>query len=258
MEKLNTFLSSHSCIVEDCSCATIFVYYHLPYTSEQCTDIEEFTRGQSTNNNWHVFRKGLLTASTFHQICSSTNVVKTAQSLVKPGLDESCLPLAISFGRMYEPKARNMFMKGHRFKHRQCSIDVPGLVMYQDSSFPGIACSPDGIVSCKMCGQFLIEIKCSFKYKCFHPKNALKLSGICLEKDGNLVVKQSHKYYYQMQGQMALTGISKSVLVLYTHKGIATVHVDFDEEFWASVRSKLLSFYTDSYFRVLKDSATAV
>jgi len=57
MEKLNSFLSSRLCIVEDCSCATIFVYYHLPYTSEQCTEIEEFTRGQSTNNNWHVLER---------------------------------------------------------------------------------------------------------------------------------------------------------------------------------------------------------
>lgn len=230
------------------------MYYHLPYTSEQCTEIEEVTRGQSKNKNWHVIRKGILTASTFHQICCSTNGVKTAQSLIKPGLDEACLPLAVSFGRMYESKARNMFIKGHRFRHRHCSVDVPGLVIYQDSSYPGIACSPDGVVTCKICGQFLIEVKCSFKYKCFHPKNALKLSGICVDKDGDLVLKTSHKYYYQMQGQMALTGITKSFLVLYTHKGIASVSVEFDETFWASVRSKLVSFYRDSYFQVLKES----
>lgn len=174
--------------------------------------------------------------------------------MIKLGLDDACLPLAMSFGRMYESKARNMFMKGHRFRHRQCSVDVPGLVIYQDSSYPGLACSPDGIVSCKICGQFLIEIKCSFKYKCFHPKNALKPSGICVDTDGDLVLNKSHKYYYQVQGQMTLTGIPKSLLVLYTRKGIATVNVEFDRDFWACVRNKLGSFYRDGYFQVLKES----
>lgn len=255
MEKLKSFVQSHKCIVDTCSCATIFLFYHLPYTPEETTDIEQITKGQSQNKNWHLLRKGLLTASNFHQICISTNGEKTAESLIKPGLNESCLPLAVSFGRKYESKARAMFMKGHRFKHRHCSVDVPGLVLYQDSSFPGIACSPDGIVNCSLCGKFLVEIKCSFKYKCYYPKNALKLSGICIEKDGEYIVKPTHKYYFQIQGQMALTGIDKCYLVLYTHKGIATVTVEFDEEFWFSVRNKLLSFYRDFYFPVLKQSA---
>jgi hypothetical protein len=47
------------------------------------------------------------------------------------------------------------FFKFPTFTH---SIDVAGLVMYKDSSFLGIACSPDGIVSCKVCGQFLIKL----------------------------------------------------------------------------------------------------
>lgn len=252
MQKLASFVSSHTCITDTCSCATIFLYYHLPYTPEQCSEIEEITRGQCKNNNWHVLRKGILTSSTFHQICCSTDITKTAQSLIKPGLDESRLPLAISFGRMYESKARNMFLKAHRFKHRHCSVDVPGLILSEDGLFPGLACSPDGIVTCKICGQFLIEIKCSFKYKCFHPNNALKLSGICIEKDGDIFLKKSHKYYYQILGQMAMTGITKAFLVLYTHKGIATVSVDFDKDVWDSVRNKLISFYRDSYFQVLK------
>jgi hypothetical protein len=41
--------------------------------------------------------------------------------LVKPGLDENCLSLSISFGRMYESKVRNLFIKGHMFKRRQCT-----------------------------------------------------------------------------------------------------------------------------------------
>jgi hypothetical protein len=255
LEKLKAFVNSHQCTTDTCFCANIFIYYHLDYTPEQCIEVEEKTRGQSKNENWHKMRKGLLTASLFHKVCSSTDIHKTANSLVKPGLDEEHLPQAIIYGRMYEEKARNMFIKSHRFRHRQCKLEVPGLVMYNDSFCPMLACSPDGIVNCKLCGKFLIEVKCSFKYKCFHPKNALKLSKICHTDDNNNeIMNKSHKFYYQIQGQMAVTGITKTVLVFYTHKGITTVDVDYDEPFWLLCREKLISFYKDAYFPVLKNS----
>ena len=255
LDKLKTFVQEHRCIIDSCICANIFICYHLNYNPDQCSEIEVKTRGQCKNNNWHKMRKGLLTASLFHQICCSTDIHRTAESLLKPGLNEDCLPPAMMFGRTYEAKARNMFLKGHRFRHRQCSLEVPGLVMYQNTLFSMLACSPDGVVNCKICGQFLVEVKCSFKYKCFHPNTALKLSKICqLDSNNNLILNRSHKYFDQIQGQMAVTGITKSVLVLYTHKGIATVDVDFDEEFWLCTKEKLLRFYRLAYFPALKHS----
>jgi len=51
-------------------------------------------------------------------------------------------------------------------------------------------------------------------------------------------------YYYQHQGQMAVTGISKCVLVFYTHKGIHCVDIDVNDDFWKQCRVKLMLFYT--------------
>lgn len=70
---------------------------------------------------------------------------------------------------------------------------MPWLVCREDMPF--LACSPDGIVDCATCGRFLIEVKCLFKYKCFQPKNALKLSNICTTDDqGNLSEKVTHVF----------------------------------------------------------------
>ena len=100
---------------------------------------------------------------------------------------------AIMFGQRFENKARDMFIKTHRFKHRHCRVEVPGLLISKED--PVLACSPDGIVDCKLCGQFLIEIKCLFKHKGFHPKNALKLS-ICVEdENNNLTLRRSQLRY---------------------------------------------------------------
>lgn len=252
VEKIRRFNAQHVCCNENCTCANLFIYYYLCYTDIQQEEIEKCTRGQSTNKHWHDMRKGLLTASNFHQICCSTDSVKTATLLLKgASLNDNCLPAAILFGRRYESKARELFLKGHRFRHRHCSVDVPGLVISGQTPF--LACSPDGIVECKMCGRFLIEVKCFFKYKCFYPNNALSLSNICSkDENGKLHLKRSHKYYDQIQGQMAITGIRKSVLVCYTHKGIATVDVEFDEEFWKLSLNKMSQFYKDVYFPIFK------
>ena len=128
-------------------------------------------------------------------------------------------------------------------------------VLCKDDQCSFLGCSPDGIIDCRICGRFLLEVKCSFKYKSFHPRTALKMSSICTENDnGTLSLKTSHPYFYQIQGQMAVTGISKCVLVFYTHKGIHCVDIDFSDDFWRQCREKLMSFYSQSYFTLLKQA----
>ena len=137
-------------------------------------------------------------------------------------LNEDHLPAPILLGRRYEAKAMNLFIKGHTFKHRQLKLRVPRLVCREDMPF--LACSQDGIVDCETCDRFLIEVKCLFKYKSFHPKNAPKHSNICTKVDqGNLSLKRSHMYFVQIQWHMAITVVHICILVCYTHK--ATVEV---------------------------------
>jgi len=251
-QKVQQFCDEHKCIVETCQCSNIFVNYHLEYTSVECEQIEELTRGQSNNTNWHSMRKGLLTASNYHKILHSTNINRTADSLLSSkSFDGDFVPDAIRFGRHFESKARDMFMKAHRFSHRgNVSLNIPGLIISQEDSI--LACSPDGIVDCKHCGKFLLEIKCLYKYKHFHPKNALKLSTICTATEGGLQLRHSHAYFAQVQGQMGVTGLRKCMLVGYTHKGICSVPVEFDDEFWQNAKPMFYRFYNDAYFAVLK------
>ena len=71
------------------------------------------------------------------------------------------------------------------------------------------------------------------------------MSSVCVQtNDGILILKTSHPYYYQHQGQMAVTGISKCVLVFYTHRGIHCVDIDVNDDFWKQCRVKLMLFYT--------------
>jgi len=55
--------------------------------------------------------------------------------------------------------------------------------------------------------------------------------------------KEETPWYYQVQGQMALTGIKNTDLVINTNKGILIVPVDFDPVFWLQMLKKLHSFF---------------
>ena len=202
-------------------------------------------------------RKGILTSSTFKDACASRDLQNTAERLLGGSTLDENMPMHIEFGKRFENKARNMFLAGHRYRHRKgLKHNVPGLIISNKHAFLGT--SPDGIFDCKTCGKALIEIKCLSSKRNFYPKSALLLLGICEKSEnGELIVKKSHRYFYQVQGQMALTGIHRCYFVAYTHKGIYHILVNFDQAFWDSLVDKLQHFYRSVYCLKFKDYVTS-
>jgi len=85
-----------------------------------------------------------------------------------------------------------------------------------------------------------VEIKCFFSQNIFHRKNALIVSKVCEKVDDNTLRKiPSHKLAYQIQGLLAGSGLEKCILVAYTQKGLYTVDVTFDKEFWDKAERRL-------------------
>lgn len=252
LQKIDGFFGSHVCD-GPCSrqCSEALVSY-LRYEDRGLKELEVATRGQAANTFWHQARVGLLTASNFRLFCHCRDGAHTATSLLqKQDFNPNVLPPPIAYGRKHEETARQMFIKGHKYRHRNCSVTVPGLIV--SSSCPFLGCSPDGLVTCKFCGDFLIEIKCLWSYRNFHPKTAAVMSGICDKtSDGELAMNFNHKHYYQIQGQMAVTGIHKSFLVIFTNKGVASVTVPFDVTFWDSRCSELTAFYHEHMYIALQ------
>ena len=163
------------------------------------------------------------------------------------------VPEDIQFGLRFEDKARQLFVSSHRYRHKNCFCEEPGLIL--NGKYPFLGASPDGILHCDkcQCAKTLIEIKCLSSKRNYHPESALILSGICKrDSDGNLHVVQTHAYYYQMQGQMALCDIQNCWLVAYTHKGIKPVLVNFDPEFWNDKLNIMDAFYREAFLPVLK------
>ncbi len=228
------------------------------YDDDEIGKIEISTRDQHLNPWWHQFRKGLLTASRFKTILHTTNMTKCAISLLKGStINENDLPWNIEYGRIHEDKARDLFVKAHKYTHKKCSVQVPGLCLNSKMSILGA--SPDGVFTCDQCPtkKRLIEIKCLGSKRSYTPKAALILLGICSKTtDGNLKMNTTHDYYYQIQGQMGITDIRECWFIAYTNKGIFPLLIEFDFDLWLQMMKKLYDFYHYGYMPVIKGPFT--
>ena len=93
------------------------------------------------------------------------------------------------------------------------------------------------------------EVKCPYKFKDVSPKDACANSSFCWElvqKDGReqLKLKQTHPYYSQVQGQMAVGCRTWNDFIIHTTKGVSVERIFFDKPFWDNILlPKLLHFY---------------
>lgn len=72
------------------------------------------------------------------------------------------------------------------------------------------------------------------------------------------VLTRSHKYFYQVQGQLHVTRRNICDFVVYTTKGIHVQEVHRDDVFWATkMEPFLLRFYRDCILPEIVDSRLA-
>lgn len=140
------------------------------------------------------------------------------------------MPESLKHGIEHEQKALKQycnFLKhsGHTVKTFPSGFVVKPL-------FPFLGCSPDGKVIDETeetpCG--IIEIKCPYKHGATNPETACHGDNqFHLEmKDDFPVLKTSHKYYYQVQELMGITGAKWCDFVTYTVKGLVNEGIYFD------------------------------
>ena len=106
---------------------------------------------------WFKYRTGRITASKFSPV-SRAHIHNPPVSLVKDLMKEnrfnSCKVPALQWGISNEPNACKAFMKGKK-QHEEFCYQPAGLFINPD--FPHLSASPDGLISCKCCGEGLLE-----------------------------------------------------------------------------------------------------
>ena len=80
------------------------------------------------------------------------------------------------------------------------------------------------------------------------PKDACTDVKFCCElTNGQCKLKASHSYYFQIQGQMAITGAKWCDFVVFTKKGMSIERIPFNADFWNELENKLIAYYYDHF-----------
>ncbi|CAI6355909.1 unnamed protein product [Macrosiphum euphorbiae] len=201
-------------------------------------EIEKVTRDQSHSEIWYKERRVRLTASKFGEICkmrdSTSCKIKVHGMLYKP----SAMCKSMAYGIEIEPLARSSFEA-----LLQVSVQLCGLFI--DREYPYLAASPDGLVG----EHFVLEIKCPYAAKdTISAIEAMekKLLPYCSVKEGKIVLKKDHAYYFQVIGQLRITQRNLCYFVIYTKNWMNVEEIHFDISFWEmKMVKKLQSFYLD-------------
>ena len=97
----------------------------------------------------------------------------------------------------------------------------------------------------------LAEIKCPYSVRLITPAEACSRKDFCstLETSTStgqhhLKLKIKHKYYSQIQGQMAISKRKLCDFIIFTTKRLSVERIRFDSDFWNNeLLPKLIDFY---------------
>ncbi|KAG0435793.1 hypothetical protein HPB47_018319 [Ixodes persulcatus] len=156
-------------------------------TDEQRTEVTQSTIGQADNRRWHEERQWRITAS----------------------LED------MRYGRMHEDTAVAAYVELMAAYDQPVHVHETGLHVHRDHSF--IAASPDRVVTIGT-EEGLLEVKCPPSKIGQTPEKACQDRKFCCELvNGDVRLKKTHAHFYQVQGQMAVTGHKWCDFVVWTN-----------------------------------------
>jgi hypothetical protein len=116
--------------------------------------------------------------------------------------------------------------------HKKIAYTETGLVIKQDEPF--LAASPDMLISCLCHGKAVCEIKCPYSIRDETPTST-NLAYLTT-RNNRTTVNTSHKYFSQMQTQMAILNVQSCYFFVYTAHGYHLETVTFCEERWKELQ----------------------
>ena len=215
----------------------------LTITENQIKAVERATVGQKIRKRWHEERHGRLTASNFGRIIKGRKYGNIAADLLYNSKSQLSSE-AVRWGNDHEEEARQEY---ERTLSSGETVKECGIFISKEHGFLGG--SPDGVVFDENNTSIgIVEIKCPFSIRQLESfeEACSRKAFFCETIDGTL--KRSHDYYYQVQGQLAMTGLEWCDFVVWTPHTLHVERIFFDSVFW---ESKCLPFLSSFYSSVI-------
>ncbi|XP_076834486.1 uncharacterized protein LOC143480599 [Brachyhypopomus gauderio] len=166
----------------------------LAVTPEIANQIEKATRSQSSSREWHELRKPRVTASRFREICHVRGW-SSAENLAQRILKGTHQTADMRRGLAMETAAVEEYCGLRNVNFSPC-----GFLVHPDA--PWLGASPDGLIydPREYPPYGLVEVKC--------PNIRSYVDCTYLgAMNGTLALKHQHAYYWQIQGQLLISGL---------------------------------------------------
>ena len=212
----------------------------LKPTAEDVQLIQNMSVGQRNNPLWLDARQWRVTSSNFGRVCNREFRHSYPPSLIKTVLGDYGTPhsTALQWGCDHECNAIQQYMvaTGTQVEERGVFLSV---------EHPFLATSPDGIILLGNEEFSIIEVKCPYKHRDSYIEKACEDPSFCLSiVDGcQTRLKRSHDYYFQIIGQLALSGAKFCDFIVWTKVDLHTERIVPDNDLWSEMKEKLTHFY---------------
>lgn len=206
----------------------------LKKSAHELADLEKKTRGQTDSALWFEERRKRITASNFGKIChlrNTTNRIKVVRDMLK-----TFTSAATNYGIDHEPIALKEFGECMNENIVTCGFFV-------DFQYNYLGASPDGLIG----NDFIVEIKCPYSCRFITVQEGFATGKLKFleSQSGNLRLRKTHNYYFQVQGQLRVTGRSHCYFVVWTPKGLIYDKIDRDDDFFNDeMKDKLGLFFS--------------
>ena len=158
------------------------------------------------------------------------------------------LPPQIRWGKEKEERACKRYIENRKDVGELMEVLPSGLHLMPEKAYLGA--STDGIVVCRSvdtCCIGCFEIKCPYSIDGnitveMSPQNiAEKFDDFFLKKgaDGELHLPHSHRYYAQVQGELAITNKEWCDFVVFSNNEVVVDRILADLEYWNHLEEKL-------------------
>ncbi|XP_063052546.1 uncharacterized protein LOC134447153 isoform X1 [Engraulis encrasicolus] len=209
----------------------------LTVTYNMASDIEKQTREQSECPLWQALRKPRVTASRFYEV-SHVRGLSSGESLALRILKGTRQTPAMKRGLEREPQVLEHYAQ-------VCNVNVGrcGLVIHPQA--PHLGASPDARVYDPN------EIPCFglAEVKCPAISNITQAGHVKIT-NGKAKLKRNHKYYWQVQGQLAVTGLSWCDFITDTEEALTIERVWRDDELIGEMKEKVDVYFFGTFMNV--------
>ena len=235
-------------------CSEYFSNLTLSYNEVEA--IEGATRGQADNDLWFALRNGRLTSSRFGEILhrrQSTDSRRLVKDIMGYGGRMKYVPPQIRWGRENEEAARKCYIANRKACGEDMVVESTGLRLLPEK--PYLGASSDGRViytNIDTCCVGYLEVKCPYSIE---GNVTVELTPDEIEeKYGNkffmrrgddmmLHLPETHPYYAQVQGEMAILNVEWCDFVIFSNGSVIVDRILADHDYWTKMCDTLDEFY---------------